>query len=471
MHEDWRTFSNDPSHLDLVRRFEEMVANGDRLFFDVEELEVLVDYYLDRREIRRARFVLDYANKLFPENLGMRLREAHVLAASGQHVRAIPLLKSILQVEPDNEEAHLNLGSIYSQMQEHRLAIQHFQQALQTADEEMRRDLHLDIALEFENMGDWRQAIRHLRASLEEDPENETALYELAFCYERTAQFEEATRFFEAFLNERPYSFGAWYSLGNIHQLNNRFESAVEAYELAIAIEDSFGPAYLQKAEALMSLDKHEAALETFHEVLEREPASAPTLCFMGECLERMEDWDKARAYYLECLALDPDWADAEVGLGVIADALGDLKTAARHFQRAVDLQPETIDYLLLLASILKKLGEHDRAEAELLKALKWEPNHPDVWLERVDNALVAAQPDKALAIADTALHNDSAAVNELQARRMVAFYGLGRDAEAFTLLESLLVSDPETVMTIVETFPALANDARFTERLTRFKN
>jgi tetratricopeptide (TPR) repeat protein len=147
------------------------------------------------------------------------------------------------------------------------------------------------------------------------------------------------------------------------------------------------------------------------------------------------------------------------------------LKTAARHFQRAVDLQPETIDYLLLLASILKKLGEHERAEAELLKALKWEPNHPDVWLERVDNALVAAQPDKALAIADTALHNDSAAVNELQARRMVAFYGLGRDAEAFTLLESLLVSDPETVMTIVETFPALANDARFTERLTRFKN
>jgi len=470
MHEDWKTFSNDPSLLDLVRRFEEMVAKGDRLFFDLEELEVLADYYLDRREIRRARFVLDYANKLFPDSLAMRLREAHVLAVSGQHVRAIPILKSILQVEPDNEEAHINLGSIYSQMQEHRLAIQHFQHALKTADEEMRRDLHLDVALEFENMGDWRQAIRHLRASLEEDPENETALYELAFCYERTGQFDEATLFFEAFLDNRPYSFGAWYSLGNIHQLNNRFESAVDAYDLAIAIEDSFGPAYLQKAEALMSLEKHAEALTTFHEVLEREPASAPTLCFMGECLERMEDWEKARKYYWDCLELDPEWADAQVGLGVIADSLGDFELAASHFQKAVDLQPDTIDYLLLLASVCKKLGEHDRAEAELLKALKWEPNHADVWLERVDNALAGALPDKALAIAETALHNGSATGNELHARRAVALFGLGRDVEAFTLLEALLVSDYENVVTFVENFPALANDARFTERLTRFK-
>ena len=119
----------------------------------------------------------------------------------------MPLLKE-LDIEPMNEEVLVTLGSVYSQMSEHKLAIDCFKRALVFADKEAKREIRIDIALEFENMGAWQEAIRNLHEALEEDALNETAVYELAFATSnRTIQ--EAASFYEQFLEKQPYSFAA----------------------------------------------------------------------------------------------------------------------------------------------------------------------------------------------------------------------------------------------------------------------
>ena len=130
----------------------------------------------------------------------------------------MPLLKKLLEIEPMNEEVLITLGAVYSQMSEHKLSIDCFKRALVFADKEAKREIRIDIALEYENMGAWQKAIRNLHEALEEDTLNETAVYELAFCYERTGQFKQAASFYEQFLEKQPYSFAAWYSKGNALQ-------------------------------------------------------------------------------------------------------------------------------------------------------------------------------------------------------------------------------------------------------------
>jgi tetratricopeptide (TPR) repeat protein len=271
MNEDGRAYRDEPAISDLIRKFEEMVKSGEQSFFDLDELEIVIEHYMEIRESRKANTALAYASKLYPNHLNLKLRHAQILANTGQPVKSVPILRDLLAIEPHNEEVHLTLGSVYSHMTEHRLAIKHYHQALLFADMETRRDIRIDIALEFENLGAWNDAIRNLKEAIVEDPLNETAVYELAFCFERTGQFKHAADFYEQYLDDQPYSFAAWYSLGNAFQQCGLHAKAIDAYDFAIAIEDAFGPAYHQKAEALVSMERYADALTTYKATLEFE--------------------------------------------------------------------------------------------------------------------------------------------------------------------------------------------------------
>ena len=157
---------------DLVKRYELMVDKGENRYFDVEEFEMLIGHYLSFGEIENAQMVLHYASNLFPESINLQLREAQILAGLGKHIKAIPRLQNLLAFEPQNEEIHLTLASIYSKMEEHIKAIDHFKTAFKNSDTELKSEIRLDIALEYENLGDWKNAIFVLEEALTHDAYN-----------------------------------------------------------------------------------------------------------------------------------------------------------------------------------------------------------------------------------------------------------------------------------------------------------
>ena len=469
MNEEGRAYRGEPALQGLVEKFEAMVEHGEQAFFDVDELEGLIEHYLEQKSIRKAHAVARYASQLYPTNLALKLKHAQIRIASGQGVKAVPLLKELLEIEPLNEEVLVTLGAVYSQMSEHKLSIDCFKRALVFADKEAKREIRIDIALEYENMGAWQEAIRNLHEALEEDALNETAVYELAFCYERTGQFKQAASFYEQFLEKQPYSFAAWYSMGNALQQCGRYTQAIDAYDFAIAIESAFGPAYHQKAEALVAMERYQDALHTYEETLTFEDPSPSTRCYMGECLERIGDLERAESYYRDSLKLDPRFADAFVGLGVLADMQGRLGEACSYFEQALEIEPKHADYHLLLATCLKKREEHDRAEEVYTQGLLLDIRHEELWLERVDNLQLAARHEDALLVIDDGLSALQEAPN-LSYRRFISLYALGQHKAAFDLLEFLLTHHFDQSEILLNFLPALANDARYIERIERFK-
>ena len=111
----------------LVDRFESMLKNRESQYFDLDELESITEYYFQEGELRKALKVIRYGDSIFQEHPTLMLREAQILAIMGHHTRAIPRLKNLLHIEPSNDEAHLTLASVYSQLREHHEAIKHFQ--------------------------------------------------------------------------------------------------------------------------------------------------------------------------------------------------------------------------------------------------------------------------------------------------------------------------------------------------------
>ena len=445
----------------IVDRYESMLATNTSTFFDVVELEALIEHYLQHGRHKQARQVVNYAGRMYPESLILQLREAQLMAGSGDVMDAIPRLQNLLAFEPSNDEIHLTLATLYAQTDQHREAIHHFRKALDLGDRMYRGDLFIDIALEYENIGLWERAVAVLQEALSEDPSNETALHELGFCFETTGRHDQAIAAFEAFIDEHPYSCPGWYNLGNALQRVGRHADAVDAYGYALAIDEEFSPAMLQKAAALTMMEDYTQALECYRESILMDAPQANTYTLMGECMERMGKLNEATDYYQCALELDGEFADAHVGLGVVAEMRQEWAASLKCFERAMELEPTNVEYHLLLGGILKKIGMHDEAALIYANALRLEPQNLEVYLEAAANLQAAECHEDALEMLQEvpeASQSDSLVV----ARTFISLYSTGRHQSAFLLLDTALRSTPDLCATVAELFPEVRQDATF---------
>ena len=113
MNEEGRAYRDELTLKSLVRKFEDMVEQGDQAFFDVDELEGLIEHYLEHKSQRKAQSVLRYACQLYPGNLTLKLRQSQIWVAIGQPVKAVPLLKELLEIEPHSEEILATLLNVH----------------------------------------------------------------------------------------------------------------------------------------------------------------------------------------------------------------------------------------------------------------------------------------------------------------------------------------------------------------------
>jgi len=233
--EEWR-HQDEGERLALVKRYEEMIAQDASYFFDIEQFESIIEYYLEKNNVNQAQVVLKYANQIFPESTQLMLREAQLLASTGKLSKAIPRLRNLLSFEPHNEETLLTLASVYSQLREHKKAIFYLKEALKYADEDFRDEIFIELSLEYENLERWDMAIATLKEAIKHNHENETALYELAYCFDMSNRLDECVIFYKAYIDDYPYSFPSWYNLGNVLQ---KMENLDEAWKHMIIVSPS----------------------------------------------------------------------------------------------------------------------------------------------------------------------------------------------------------------------------------------
>lgn len=379
-----------------VRRYEDMVASNGKAYFDVEDLELIIDHYLEENDTRQAKEVLDFAKAQHPGSLDLMFSEAVVLMNMGRLNKALEVLDAIGRMEPFNEEVHLHKASIYSQLRNYRRAVEHYKRALDLADEG-RDEILLDLAFECENLNAFDQAIEYLKQALEINPENEAVLYELAYCFDLAEAHQASVAYFKRFTNEEPYSFVAWYNLGNALSRLERYDESNEALDLCLAIDEGFSSALYSKARNLLLMGRYQEAIDCYQEALTTDGPQAVTFSYIGECYEKMERYEQALIHYDQAIALDPNWLDAWVGRGVVKDIQGRLDEAIRDLEVAVKLQPEHSDAWFYYANALGRKERYEESLTAYTKLNALDPGNLDGWLDHADLLLGLKGPEAAL--------------------------------------------------------------------------
>ncbi|TNE53215.1 MAG: tetratricopeptide repeat protein [Bacteroidetes bacterium] len=368
-----------------IERFERSLQGEEFGFMDADRIEMLVDHYLIHSSYSKAATCCDIGISQFPFNHIFLLRKAQALSAQGKLKEALGLLNEYEQTSVIGCEFNLTKASIFSQLKDSKRAIRYFREALNDSDIEDKDEIYLDLAMEYQQQGDYQSAIQVLQEAIHQNPKNEGAIYELAYCYDHTKEIEKAIKCYSDFIDENPYSFTAWYNLGNAYSKEENYEKAIWAYDYCIVINESFSPAYFNLGNACLSLERYQTAIEYFEKCMELDGEDGLALCYIGECQEQLGNLELARHYYLRSIEFIPELPEAWLGLGIVKDLEGQTEDAIQLIRKAIDFEPTNGSFRHVLAGAYEKLELLDEAEEAYLLAIELDPENEDIFTDYVE--------------------------------------------------------------------------------------
>ena len=335
----------------LVLAFEEGAGGGFR-FFDVEELEVIADYYMEVRDLEGLEKAVVLGERLYPHSGAIRLRRAHLLGVEGRYGQALRLLRQLEQEEPDNTDVSYSLATLYSMTGNPKASIDYYRRA--AADGYGLGAIYGNMGDEYVRLGDTVQAVRHYRKAVASDADEQRSLYALWGIWESQGRYVKAVRFFARHVEDHPYCKVAWYCLGCAYLRGGRVDAAkaADALEYAVAIDNRFEEAYTELAEAYMELGDLHHAVQAFRDMLDFTADRHHVLRDIGNLYMVVGNYHTAYAYFRDAIKENPDNGFAWNDLGRCCEKLGYSEEAAGHYNRAITLEPDYDDLWLDLADL-----------------------------------------------------------------------------------------------------------------------
>lgn len=344
----------------LVIDFENTVLQGGMQFFDVDELEVIIDYYFEVNDQEPLRRAVEYAEQLYPDSTTIRLRRAHLLIAQQQYEPALRIIQELRRQEPDNTDVAYSLGVAYGAVGKSQKAIELYLEA--AADGWMLGRVYANIAEEYYNQHQLDEAIRYYLLSLDTDSYDPTTLYNYLDTCVQARQVEGAVEYLKSFVGEHPYSCEAWHCLGIAYYDLGLFEQAVDAYEYALAIDKKRFDVYVDLSASQEALGHVGDAVSTMLRARDYTDNRARLYRLVAYIYVRAGNNETAILYFRKAVEENPDDAEAHAALAIGYAVVEDTGNAMPHIKKALRLAPNDPEVLSSAGIIYDILGNFEAA-------------------------------------------------------------------------------------------------------------
>jgi tetratricopeptide (TPR) repeat protein len=378
-----------------LSKFESMLKTNKVLFFDSEEFEEIILHYLDMGKVALAKKALKLALEQHPKSTGLKLVQVEMLVYEDKLEQAEKLLNELYAIEPTNEEIYIQKANIYSKRDNHEKAVELLQIALKYTDD--FADVYNLIGMEYLFMDNLELAKDNFMKCLEEDTEDQAALYNVVYCFEFLDQNEDAIVYLNKYIDRNPYSEIAWHQVGRLNYGLKRYEDALRAFEFATLIDDEFLGAFMEKAKALERLKKYEEAIESYTRTIELDDATSYALLRMGKCYEKIGNKVLALKYFNKTVHEDPLLDKGWIAITDFYVRQKKYQKALFYVNKALSIDNQNRLYWKRFATINKELNLFEEAEFGYRKAVEFGDYQLDTWLFWVDILQFLGEFDSAI--------------------------------------------------------------------------
>jgi tetratricopeptide (TPR) repeat protein len=399
---------------DLISRYEEMIQEGKNYYFDVEDLEFILDFYIDMNQMGKAKKAVQYAFNLHPEALPLQIKKAKILLKNNNPKRAISTLEEVQGIEMANTELYQIKGHAFVLLNDLSSAKEQYNQAINLIHEkeELVDTLYsISQTLQFQNQ--YNLAINYLEQAYSNENDYLFILYDLAYCYEQVNNVKQSLKYYEKYLDKDPFSDHVWFTVGRLNEEKGNTEKALEAYKFVHAINPKFPDVLLEIARIYEDSFQYEKAITYYKEYLELEPDSYEVNFYLGNCYNLMDKTEEAFKYYQKSLDIEPFNSDVFYGMASVYYKKKQLKDALFYAKRAILLDEENDKFYALFGKIASKLDNKEDSVRSFRKATDLKPQLVYYWILLSDELIRQNEFNQSLRVLQESLefHDNSAAI------------------------------------------------------------
>lgn len=296
---------------------------------------IIGELYRDMGHHEEARYWFEKAIERHPDYLTGYYHLARLLEEQENYPQMAEVYETIVQITPNQADAHCHLGNAYYYMNDFTLAVSHYTTALQLGKDNRWKAM---VAQSLANIhADYLQnpqaAIAYYDMASVLNPEDVENYIQMGLLYFQKEDFANAGAVYLKAVKASPKMPKLYSNLGYLRWMANDIEQAIVYYKQAIALDDTYE----------IPINN----LGVIH-------------------LDLLGDVEKAIGYFQQAIALDANYALAYYNLGRAYSFLGNRLEAAHCFKtaQALNLESKDLDNDELSARIYSLF---DSCEIELL--------------------------------------------------------------------------------------------------------
>ena len=446
--------SNEEDDYNLsLSKFESMLKTNKVLFFDSEEFEEIILHYLDMGKASLAKKALKLALDQHPKSTGLKLVQIEMLIYDDKLDIAEKMLNELFAIEPHNEEIYIQKANIYSKRDQHEKAIEELQKALTFTDD--YADVYNLLGMEYLFMDNLELAKHNFIKCLEVDIEDQSALYNVVYCFEFLDQQKEAIAYLKEYIEKNPYSEIAWHQKGRLSYGIKDYENALRSFDYATLIDEEFIGAFMEKGKSLEKLKRYEEAIEAFQRTIDLEDPTSYALLRIGKCHEKLGNKAEAIKYYNKTVHEDPLLDKGWIAITDFYIRLKNYQKALYYVNKALAIDNENQLYWKRYANINRQMNFYEEAEFGYRKAVEFGDFQLDTWLFWVDILQFLGEFDSAIQTLEQAADYFKDEY-EIEYRLAGMYYMLQNNVKGKMHLIKAIALNPKNRTLLQELFPVV---------------
>ncbi len=441
---------------ELVEKFEKMVENNEEFYFETEEFEEIIIYYLEIGDISYAEMATNYALKIHPNSIELKTKKFEVLLELENYTHAKELMEELKEPSMENTDFLVCCAKYYSNLGNPRRAIEYCEKALELEEEE--NFLHNFIADEYVNLEDPFNALKHYKLALQFDPQDEYSLENVMYCYNQLNRSEEAIEFLNDYLDKYAFSETAWYEYGQFYFNRKNYEEAIKGFDYLLAINSESIGVYANKAACYEAMGEWQKAISVYEEMLDLEYTKSFTYYKIGLCYKENKQPVLALNSFQKSLRDDPQFYLSMMEQSYIYEDMGGMKEALHFAKEAVSLNENNLDYQKRLAFLYIDSGRFEESLECLKKLVDFEPQRFYNWYAYSEVLMLIGEFEEAISVLKkaTKLHNRA----ELYYQLSNCYFQLNNQKEGRNILSIALGLDPNLLEDMQQKYPFIKEEA-----------
>src|SRR6202012_2514009 len=203
---------------DLVKQYQDLKNGRRHSFLEEEAFERIIDYFDDTEDLTQAIEAVELGIEQYPYSSALLVKKADLMIATRHYHEALGILEKVELLDSNDINLYILKTDAYLALDQQEKAVVLLQEALGHFEGRERIELLFELADVYDDYEEFDKIFDCLRWILEQDCENEEALYKICFWTDFTGRNEESIRLHQQIIDEKPYNELAWFNLAAAYQ-------------------------------------------------------------------------------------------------------------------------------------------------------------------------------------------------------------------------------------------------------------